>query len=95
MTVKTVANTFTILVSELARYTRNNYTHSNWILEGAPPALHPSIGWGGPGMKRSRANVSGKYLDHLEKLKNLHEAVVLTSEEFEEQKSLLCETFVN
>ena len=33
-----------------------------------------------------RAHVSGQYLDHLEKLKKLYEADILTKEEFEEQK---------
>lgn len=33
-----------------------------------------------------RAHVSGQYLDHLEKLKNLYEADILTKDEFEEQK---------
>ena len=34
-----------------------------------------------------RAHVSGQYLEHLEKLKNLHESGVLDDEEFKEQKS--------
>ena len=34
-----------------------------------------------------RAHVSGQYLEHLEKLKNLHESGVLNDEEFKEQKS--------
>ena len=33
-----------------------------------------------------RARVSGQYLEHLEKLKNLHQSGVLSIEEFEEQK---------
>ena len=33
-----------------------------------------------------RTHVSGQYLDHLEKLKKLYEADILTKEEFEEQK---------
>ena len=33
-----------------------------------------------------RARVSGQYLEHLEKLKNLHQSGVLSVEEFEEQK---------
>lgn len=33
-----------------------------------------------------RARVSGQYLEHLEKLKNLHESGVLSAEEFDEQK---------
>jgi len=35
-----------------------------------------------------RAQVSGQYLDHLEKLKQLQESGVLTVEEFEEQKTI-------
>lgn len=35
-----------------------------------------------------RARVSGQYLDHLEKLKQLQESGVLTVEEFEEQKTI-------
>ena len=34
-----------------------------------------------------RARVSGQYLEHLEKLRHLHELGVLSSDEFEEQKS--------
>ena len=34
-----------------------------------------------------RARVSGQYLGHLEKLKNIHESGVLSCEEFEEQKA--------
>ena len=34
-----------------------------------------------------RAHVSGQYLEHLEKLKNLYESGVLDNEEFKEQKS--------
>jgi hypothetical protein len=33
-----------------------------------------------------RAQVSGQYLEHLEKLKKLHESGVLSLEEFNEQK---------
>ena len=36
-----------------------------------------------------RAQVSGQYLEHLEKLKKLHESGVLSLEEFNEQKGLL------
>ena len=36
----------------------------------------------------NRARVSGQYLDHLEKLKQLQESGVLTVEEFEEQKTI-------
>ena len=34
-----------------------------------------------------RARVSGQYLEHLEKLRHLHELGVMSSDEFEEQKS--------
>ena len=34
-----------------------------------------------------RAQVSGQYLEHLERLKSLHESGALTAEEFGEQKT--------
>ena len=46
--------------------------------DGEPAAISLS-----PGKK---ARVSGKYLEHLERLKTLRESGVLTNEEFDEQK---------
>ena len=50
------------------------------LLQGEPSAVNTTVS---PG---KRARVAGQYLEHLEKLKSLHEAKVLSDEEFDEQK---------
>ena len=58
------------------------------LLHGEPSAVNTTVS---PG---KRARVAGQYLEHLEKLKSLHEAKILSDEEFDEQKSLLWTIYV-
>lgn len=54
------------------------------VLKGTPQSPSASVETGmSPG---KRARVSGEYLDHLEKIKKLHESGVLSKSEFQEQK---------
>ena len=53
------------------------------MLKGSPATPTPSTTTLSPS---KRAQVSGQYLEHLEKLKKLHESGVLSLEEFNEQK---------
>ena len=53
------------------------------LLKGGEPSDSVSSLALSPG---KRARVSGQYLEHLEKLKSLHQSGVLTTEEFNEQK---------
>ena len=51
------------------------------ILKGQPPSTS-----GNSMSPGKRARVSGQYLEHLEKIKQLHESGVLCKDEFQEQK---------